>query len=84
MMLDVAEHPEMDDKIALLDHLAVEAALTAEEYEYVLPSKDERARPRADYQKHECGLKYADNYPGAFGKVWHLPVLDAAFVAEFT
>jgi hypothetical protein len=83
MMLDVAEHPEMDDKIVLMDHLAVQAELTAESHSYVSPSKDNRPYPRANYQRHTVGLEFADRYPGAFGKVWALPVLSQEFIAEY-
>lgn len=82
MMLAVSEHPEMQDKIILLDHLNVLAERTAAEYKYVSPSKDHRPPPRITYERHTVALEFADLYPGAFGKVWALPVLSQDFIAD--
>ena len=82
MMLAVAEHAEMQDKIILLDHLAALAERTAKHYSYVAPSKDRRPCPRITRQRHMVRLEFADLYPGAFGKVWALPVLTREFVDE--
>jgi hypothetical protein len=82
MMLAVSEHPEMQDKIVLLDYLAVLAKRTAKRYAYVAPSKDRRPCPRVTRQRHMVGLEFADLYPGAFGKVGALPVLGRDFVDD--
>lgn len=82
MMLAVAEHPEMQDKIILLDHLNALAERTASDYQYVPPSQDCRPCPRITRQHHTVGLEFADLYPGALGKVWALPVLTEEFIAD--
>ena len=82
MMLAVAEHPVMQDKIILLDHLAALAERTAQSYSYVAPSKDRRPCPRITRQRHTVRLEFADLYPGAFSKVWALPVLTQEFVED--
>jgi hypothetical protein len=82
MILAVSEHPEMQDKIILLDHLAAQAERTAKRYSYVALSKDRRPCPRVTRRHHTVGLDFADLYPGALGKVWALPVLTQEFVED--